>query len=80
MLIWLVFSNIVHPWYLPVILRTDVQHDVMEHRGHVKKKKKKKLLKQILRGYYIYAACLLMEYSDTLGTIKINELKKSESK
>ena len=42
MLIWLVFSNIVHPWYLPVILRTDVQHDVMEHRGHVKKKKKKK--------------------------------------
>lgn len=54
MLIWLVFSNIVHPWYLPVILRTDVQRDVMEHREHVKKKKK--LLKQILRGYFIYAA------------------------
>ena len=49
-------------------------------RACKKKKKKKKLLKQILRGYYIYAACLLMEYSDTLGTIKINELKKSESK
>lgn len=40
----------------------------------------KKKIKQILRGYYIYAAYLLMEYSDTLGTIKTNELKKSESK
>lgn len=60
MLIRLVFSNIVHPWYFPVILTADVQRNLMEHHGQVKK-----LLKQIWRGYSIYAAYLKTEYLDS---------------
>lgn len=42
MLIWLLFSNIVHPWYFPVILRADVQSNLMERRRNVKEAVKRK--------------------------------------
>lgn len=61
MLIWLVFSNIVHPRYFPVILRTDVRCNLMEHHGR---------LKQTLRIHYMFATYLQIKYSDTLGLIK----------
>lgn len=64
MLIRLVFSNIVDPWYFFVILRTDVQCNLMEHSGHIKR-----AVKTNMMGVF-YIGCI---FTDRI--IKIHEYK-----